>query len=67
MSSEPKALDRRRPFRRIGNDAFIPTRALDGDGAACGCRLERDLGDIEAKLDQFVKDTRDTVVGKTIG
>ncbi len=67
MSSAPKPLDRRKPFRRIDNDAFHPARQLDGDGAACGCRLEKDLGDIEAKLDKFIKDTRDTVLGKTVG
>lgn len=59
-------MDRRRPFRRIDNDDFLPKRVLDGDGAACGCKIEKDLGDLEAKLDQFVKDTKESVLGKTL-
>jgi hypothetical protein len=66
VSSLPKAPDRRRPFRRLDNDAFHPARALDGDGAAVGCPIQKDIGDIEAVLDRFVKDSKETVLGKTI-
>ena len=66
MSTEPKAIDRQRPFRRIGNDAFHPAKVLDGDGAAVGCHIDKDLGDIEAKLDKFVEDTKEEVLGKPL-
>lgn len=67
MNTATKPLDRRKPFRRVDNKAFIPIRALDGDGAANGCRIDKDLGNIDEKLEAFLADTRDSVLGKTVG
>src|SRR5262245_20911072 len=60
MADPTKPRDRDKPFKRINNDAFRPTKQPDGDGVACGCHTEKDLGteeEIDAKLDDFVAHT----------
>ncbi|MFO1199075.1 MAG: hypothetical protein U1E86_19120 [Burkholderiaceae bacterium] len=57
MADPTKPLDRARPFRRINNEKFRPKKKPDGKGVACGCRTVKSLGDLDAKLDEFLKDT----------
>lgn len=66
MSDATKQPDRRRPFKRVDNQAFIPAKVLDGDGVACGCHIQKDIGDIDAKLDAFIKDSRNKLLGQVL-
>lgn len=69
MSNATKPLDptHRRPFRRVDNQAFIPSKALDGKGVDCGCHIQKDLGNIDDKIDKFLLDSRDNLLGKALG
>ncbi len=52
MADPVKPLDRLKPFQRINNDPFIPSKAPDGDGVACGCHTPDEFGPLE---DEFLK------------
>lgn len=58
---ETKEPNRRKPFKRIKNSAYLVAEAVSAKGVACGCHTPSELGDIEAEFGKFMRENIDVL------